>query len=922
MPEWDADLRRRLAGLDIAPTRLTELVEELSAHLDDHYAECVAAGASPEEARRIALEGLQPDLLARGIEPLRQARAPQPVVPGVYPARLLADLGQDVRYAVRALLRAPAFTAAAVATLALGIGANSAIFTLVDATLLKRLPVRDAERLVHVQYDRGNVFSYPEYVDLRDNNRVFDGLAAWGGITATLGLEGETDLVNGVIVTGSYFDVLGVRPGQGRLLGPGDDVKPGAHPVAVISHTLWKGRFGGRGDIVGHEIRLNGAPFTIVGVAPEGFAGSQLGVERQIYVPMMMQAVMRPPRAGYSGEMDPDLLRVRTNRWLTGLGRLKPGVTEEQARANLLAVIAATPSAAPAGTPQRRIMTVPVNVGDPNLRAQLRAAATLLLAVVGAVLLLACANVANLLLSRATARRREISIRLALGASRSRLVRQLLTESIVLAAVGGLAGMALAAAIVHALRASPPPPGAVPLVVAPSVSAPVLAFTAVLSLLAGVVFGLAPALAASRENLVPSLKDESFVPDERSRRFNLKSALVVTQVGLSLVLLVTAGLFLRSLREAQAIQPGFDVHRLLSAQLPVNLLRYTRAQGREFYRLVVERAQALPGVESAAVARVAVLGNAARVVSLHLPGREGSADSFRNEGGSMLQQGLDTVSANVVAPAYFRTLGVPLLAGRDFDARDAEGAPPVVIVNASFARVHFPGRQHPQVIGERVSVDGPDGPWHEIVAVVGDSKYRTLTEDDAPILYAPLSQNHETGMVLYVRTSGDPAALAGAVRREVQSLEPNLALPDLRTLEQTLASSLYVPRMGAVLLAGFAALALLLAAVGVYGVTSFGVAQRTREIGVRMALGARAPDVMRLVVKDGMRLVAIGVALGLALALGAGRSLESFLYGVHARDALTFVVVSVVLAAVALAACLVPARRATKMDPLAALRFR
>jgi predicted permease len=922
MPEWDDDLRRRLAGLALPPGREQELIEELSAHLDDHYAERMAAGDSPEEARRRALDGLEePGRLARGLHPLRQARTPEAVVPGVRPARLLGDLWQDLRYAGRTLRRAPAFTAAAVATLALGIGANSAIFTLVDATLLARLPVRDADRLVHVQYERGNVFSYPEYVDLRDHDRVFDGLAAWGGLTATLGYEGETDLVSGVIVTGNYFDVLGVRPGQGRLLGPADDVKPGAHPVAVIGHALWKSRFAGRADVVGHDIRLNGTPFTVVGVAPEGFGGSQLGVERQLYVPMMMQAVMRPPRAGYSGEMDPDLLRVRTNRWLTGLGRLQPGVTEEQARAAATSVLAATAPAQPSGAPPRPVVTVPVNIGDPGLRGRMRSAATLLLAAVGAVLLLACANVANLLLSRATARRREVSIRLALGASRWRLIRQLLTESVVLAGAGGAAGLVLAASILQALRAAPPPPGAIPLVVAPSINASVLAFTALLSLLAGLAFGLAPALAASRQNLVPALKDESFVPDERSRRFNLKNALVVAQVGLSLVLLATAGLFLRSLRQAQAIHPGFDVGRLLSAQLPVNLLRYTRVQGREFYRQVIERVKALPGVEAATLARVPLVSNTARVTSLHLPGREGPADRFRSEGGTA-QEGRDSVNANVVGPAFFRTLGVPLLVGRDFDERDAEGAPPVVIVNAAFARVHYAGRGQPQVVGERVSISGPEGPWREIVGVVGDSKFRALTEDDAPILYAPLAQNHETGMVLYVRTSGDPAALAGAVRREVRSLEPNLALPDLRTLEQTLASSLYAPRMGAALLAAFAVLALLLAAVGVYGVTSFGVAQRTREIGVRMALGARAPDVVRLVLGDGMRLVAIGLALGLALALGAGRSVETLLYGVRGRDALTFCVVSVVLAVVALAACLVPARRATKMDPLTALRFR
>ena len=792
-----------------------------------------------------------------------------------------------------------------------------------NAVLLQRLPVRESERLVHVNFEGSRVLSYPDYVAVRDNQRGFDGLAAWGGITVRLNAGGDAELAGGVIVTGNYFEVLGVRPGLGRLIASSDDIAPGAHPVVVLSHAFWRTRFGGEPGVIGREVLLNGHRFTVVGIAPEGFHGSQLGVQRSLYVPMMMQAIVRPPRAGYYGEMNPDLLRTRDNRWLTGLGRLEPGVTAEQAASALSAVAAGFLPPRPAGAPPIRMATVPVDVGDARTREELRSVAKLLLAVVGAVLLLACANVANLMLSHAAARRREIALRLALGASRFRLVRQLLTESVLLACFGGVAGLLLAYWTLSAFRGAPPPPGALPVAIQAAIDVRVLAFTLGLAVLAGIAFGLAPGLTATRSTLVPVLKDESFVPDERSRRFNLRSALVVSQVSLSLLLLVAAGLFLRNLRELSAVYPGFDVDRLLSAQLPVNLLRYTQAQGRAFYRDVVERVESLPGVESASVARIAVLSSGGgRVNSLHIEGRPGTSDQLQSEGGGAAIGGLDTVSSNVIGAHYFRTLGVPLVAGRDFDARDTQEAPRVVVVNDSFWRLHFADRPRRELLGQRISTAGPQGPWREIIGVVGDSKYRALTEEPTLVVYVPLSQQHETGVVLYVRTAVAPASLIAAVRREVQSLEPNLPLPELRTVGETVSSSLYVARMGARLLGAFAGLALLLAAIGVYSVISFGVAQRTREIGVRLALGARTADVQGMVLRQGMRLVAVGIGLGLVLALFAARSLESFLYGVRATDPLTFAAVPLVLAAVAFLACLVPARRAMKLDPLAALRYR
>jgi putative ABC transport system permease protein len=829
---------------------------------------------------------------------------------------------QDLRYGARMLLKRPGFTLLVVVTLSLGFGANTAIFSLVNATLLRRLPVRDPERLVYVFSGNPgapyNNSSYPDYVDFRDQNQVFSGLACWGGIGASFGDDQQVDLVTGAIVSGNYFHVLGMRAALGRTITHEDDQKPGGHTVAVISHGLWQRRFGGEARIVGRQIRLNGQSFTIIGVMPAEFRSAIAGRTDDIYVPMMMQALMRPPRGGYSGEMNPDLLRVRGNRWLTMIGRLKPGVTAEQARA-ALAPIAEQQAQAFPDTNRNRIITLTrLSDGDPESRGSLVRVASLLMAVVGIVLLIACANVANLLLARAAGRRKEIAVRLALGAGRFRLVRQLLTESMLLSLLGGAAGLLLAIWWIDLLRAAPPPAGVLPISPDFNLDWRVLGFTLGLSLVTGVVFGLAPALGASRPDLLPALKDEAVTLDQRHRRFSLRNALVVAQIALSLVLLIGAGLFLRSLWRAQAIETGFEEERILTVPLNINLLRYTRAQGREFYRQAVERVEALPGVESASLARIVPLSGGASVRGLLIEGQTGPDTNFRSEGTGVTASGANTLSVSVIGQKYFQTMGINLRRGRDFDASDTEGKPGVVIVNETFAQRHFAGQE---VLGKRLSLSGSRGPWREIIGVTRDSKYVTLGEAPGPFAYLPLAQNHETGMTLLVRASGDPSGISASVRQTIQSLEPNLPVANVRPLSELIGNSLYAARMGAVLISVFGLLALLLAGIGLYGVMAYAVAERTREIGIRMALGARAGDVLRLVLGEATVLMAVGAALGLLGALAATRLLKSFLYEISTTDMTTFGVTTIVLAAVALFAGFIPARRAAKVDPMIALRY-
>jgi predicted permease len=832
---------------------------------------------------------------------------------------------QDLRYGARMLLKKPGFTLIGVVTLALGIGANTAIFSLVNATLLRQLPVSDPEELVYLFTGNPdnpfNVSSYPDYAELRDQNQVFTGLLCAGGIAASLNTDdaaAQAETVTGLVVSGNYFDLLGVNAEVGRTFSADEDQTPGAHPVVVISRRLWQSRFNGRTDIIGHQIRLNGNNFTIIGVAPSDFNGTETGILRDIYVPMMMQAVVRPPRGGYSGEMNPDLLKVRGNRWLRIVGRLKPGITEQQAQAELAVIMSQQAQAYPDTNANRIATLTPLDEGDPQQRGQLVFVARLLMGVVGIVLLIACANVANLLLARASSRRKEIAVRLALGASRFRLVRQLLTESLLLSVSGGLLGTLLAWWITDLWKASPPPPGALPVNPDFNLDWRVLVFTLLLSLLTGIVFGLAPALQASRPDLVHALKDEARGADPQ-RAFNLRGALVIAQVALSLVLLIGGGLFLRSLWRAHQIDPGFDADRILTAPVTVNLLRYTSTQGREFYRQVVERVNALPGVESASLARSIALSGGSSVRGLLIEGRQAPDNILRSDNtGGAATDNPNVINVNTIGLNYFQTMGIDLLRGRDFTEYDTADKPGVVIVNETFAARYFAGED---ATGKRLSVRGQRGPWLEIVGVVRDSKYLTIGEPAIPFAYLPLAQNHETGMVLLVRAKGDPASLAGTVRGEIQSLDRNLPVPGIAPMNELLSASLYPARMGAILLGAFGLLALLLAAVGLYGVMSFSVARRTREIGVRMALGAQQWNVLRLVLKEGMTLVSVGVVLGVLGAAAATRILASFLYDVSTLDAATFAAIPVLLALIALLACYIPARRATKVDPMVALRY-
>jgi macrolide transport system ATP-binding/permease protein len=910
MPDWKPHIRSRLASLRLSSSRELEIIEELSQHLDDRWRELVAGGASEDYATKLALAGFREgDLLARHLAPLRQAHAPEPITPGASDGHLLGDLWQDLRYAARTLRKQPTFALAAIVTLALGIGANTAIFTVVNATLLQRLPVPDRDRLVYVQREKnGGVFPYPMYTALRDGIQTFDGLAAWSGFAASLNAGDGVDRTLGYLVTGNFFEVIGLAADRGRLLTPGDDVTPSGHPVVVISRELWQTRFAGRPDIIGHEIRLNGNAFTIVGLTPAGFPGPRVGIVRHLYVPMMMAPVLRPPS---------DRLQS-TASWLFLLGRLRPDRTATQARAEIETLGTTHARAVNPSTTPERMPVVPIDDDNSESRQRMRAAGFLLGGVVAAVLLIACANIASLLLAKATARRRELAVRLAIGASRARLVRQLLTESVLLSVVGGIVGLGLAWALVQAFQASPPPAGALPVAIDLAIDRRVLVFSIVLSLIAGLVFGVAPALKASRPGLVPALKGASSEGNDGERRYDLQKLLVVAEVALAVLLLIPAGLFVRSLQAAHAIDTGFDAEKLVSAPLDVNLLRYTNEKGREFYRTIVERAERLPGVESAAIARLAIMTGDGRVMGLMVEGRPEYPDEFVfMQGAGVVTSDPTRINANVVGAGFFRTLGIPLVSGRDFDARDVEGRSPVAIINETAVRIHFKGGN---ALGARVSFNGRQGPWREIVGVVGDSTYAELGEASLPVAYLPVGQNHESSMTLYVRASVSPASLVASLRREIQELEPNLPVAGIETMTKTIGTSLYAARMGAWLLAGFGGLALVLAAIGIYSVLSFSIARRTREMGIRLALGAGARQVFLSVVRDGMTLVGVGAVAGLIVGFVATRSLEKFLYGVPPSDPATFAGAATLLIAIALVACIVPARRAMRVNPITALR--
>jgi predicted permease len=804
---------------------------------------------------------------------------------------------QDLRYGLRMLLKQKVFTAVAVLSLALGLGANTAIFSLVNTLILRPLPISAPEQLVSLNNTSSNrmfpSFSYPNYKDFRDRNDVFAGLIAYRFAMLSLSHDGVNERLWGYTVSGNYFDVLGVKAIQGRAISTDDDVRPGAHPVAVIGYKCWRQRFGGDPDIVGRDVIVNGRSYTVIGIAPQGFYGTEIISAPEMWFPMAMQAQLE------SG-----------NNWLDGRGvenifvqgRLKPGVSVGQAQAALSSIAADLEREYPEDNAGKSVsLSSPGLIGS-TMRGPVLGFAGLLMAVVGLVLLLACTNLANLLLARAADRRREIAVRLALGASRFRLVRQLLTESLLLAFAGGALGLLPAYWLVN-LAMSIKMPVNIPVEIMIYVDHRVYIFTFVLAFVTGVIFGLLPALQATRTDLVPALKDEASFGSRR--RSWLKGSLIVAQISLSLVLLVGGGLMMRALERAQALNLGFDPQQAVELTLDLRLQGYDSPKGKAFQKSLLERVRILPGVQSAGIADLVP-------VDLHF-----SRSAVFIEGQAVERSTEAPIAMyNRASPGYFSAMNTRLLAGRDFTENDDEKGTRVAIVNETFARRFFPGVDP---IGRRFSTGSPEGTKTQVVGVVQDGKYAGLNETPKPYICRPIWQADVGSMSLIVRTDGDPHRLIAAIRGEIQQLDSTLPVASSTMIEK-LSLPLLPVRIVASILGVFGLLALALAAIGIYGVISYAVSTRTREIGIRMALGAQKSEVLMMVLGQGMKLTVIGVLIGLSGSLATTRLMTSFLFGVSPTDPATFLVASAVLAAVALMACYLPALRATKVDPMVALR--
>src|SRR2546427_4886305 len=803
-------------------------------------------------------------------------------------------LWQDIRYAVRMMGKNLSVTAIVVVVLALGIGANAAIFSVVNAALLRPLPYADPDKLVRLTEDSPNVpqmsISYPNFLDWREQNKVFSGIAAMQFRSLNLTGTDEPERLAGRGVSAEFFDVLGVRPALGRSFAAEED-QPGANPVCIISHGLWQRRFGSDAALINKQVTLSGASYTVIGVLPPSYA---FGTPTDVFVTIGLRADEMKQRGNHPG--------------IYAIARLKPGVTVEAARAELIAM--AQRIGEQYGMKGNSATLTPLReafVGD------IRTTLLILLGAVGFVLAIACANVANLLLARAATRNKEMAIRTALGAGRFRIIRQLLTESMLLALVGGVSGLLLALWGIDLLRTAGT--DSLPTTAVVKLDGRVLIFTLGVSLLTGIVFGLAPALGSAKTDLHDTLKEGGRSSTAGGRRHWLRSTLVVAEVALSLVLLVGAGLLIKSFLRILDTDPGFKPHNLLTMQLALNAKKDEGGKVLNFFNDLNRRIKGLPGVESAAFSNGIPLGPTADT-SFAIVGRP------KPEPGKQPQTML-----YIPSPDYPQAMGIRLIKGRFFTMQDTQHSPRVAVIDETFARQQFP---YEEPLGHYIAGDGKDNPDVEIVGVVAHVKHFGLdaVERVQTQLYFPFNQAPDESFPflasranLIVRTTGDPLNVTAAVRREVQALDPNQPVFNVSTMEKTLDQSLATERLSMALLAVLALLALILAAVGIYGVMSYGVTQRTHEIGIRMAIGAQRRDVFRMVIGRGMVLVLIGVALGLIGAFSLTRLMRTMLFGVAPTDPVTFISIAVLLTGVALVACYVPGRRATKVDPLIALRY-
>jgi predicted permease len=795
------------------------------------------------------------------------------------------------------LVKNPGLASAAVLSLSIGVGANTTVFSWIQGLFLRPYPKVEAQdRLVQlVALPEGGSYtsiSYPNYVDYHESSQHLDGIITKSTQEFSLRFGEHPQRIWGELVSGNYFDVLGVDTSLGRTFSTQEGWTPDTYPVFIMSHRLWMGSYGGDPGVVGKTMWLNGHPFTLIGVAPERFFGTANGLDVDAWIPLAMAKRL----------LQGDPISQRGNHWLRALARLAPGVAVEEAQAEIDTIAARLADQYPRYNEGERAVLLPLWSAVDEPGRSMFPVLILLLAVCGLVLMIACANVANLLLAQATGRRREIAIRLSMGASRLRLVRQLLTESTLLYLASGVLGLLIANWTGHLLYGALMPPTPVTVRIDFETDATVLAFTLLVTLAASFAFGLAPALQSSRADLVASLKEGTGSSESQGRSF-LRHGLVVAQVALSTLLLIGTGLFLTSLHNAASLNPGFDPSNTLIASLNLRPAGYDADTGRIFYRRILERLDQTPGVDSVALANIVPLGF-----------RGWSTRGLEIEGYEPAPTEDIDVPINVVGPNYFRTMRIPIVEGRPFSWQDNEDAPLVAIINETMAERYWGGRN---AVGGRFRFWDE---WCHVVGVAKDGKYQTLTEAPRPYFYVPLLQNYRENVTVHIRTAGDPNALATQVRDEVQALDANLALFDVTTLSENMQVALAFQRMAAVLLGVFGVLALILACVGIYGVMSFMVARRTQEIGIRVALGAGTGDVLRLVLGQGLTLAFLGGAVGLLAAWALTRFLSGLLLGVSASDPVVFGLVAIVLAIAVGLANTLPARRASRVDPLIALK--
>src|SRR5262245_13351099 len=931
MPEWKQEIKERLAPLKLEPAREAEIVEELAQHLEDRHAELLSAGATPEEAYSAALAELNGgEVLAQELQRVEQQINPEPIILGSNRrANIIADAWQDMRYGARTLLRRPGFLLITVNVLGLGIGANTAIFSVIDVVLLRSLPVEEPERLALFGHghelgitdglsDRNwELFSYPFYRELRNQNIAELGLSDVAAVNSLVndaygvvnmnGTGGDAEPIDAQLVSGSYFHTLGVKALLGRTFTDADDQIPGGHPVAVASYSWWERRFNGDPDAVGGTITIGSTVYTIIGVTPKGFFGTMIGQSPNIWVPLAMGVKLSPNWKG---------LNNWSFRYLTLVARLKPGMSLEQAGGgvNLISkqILQAYFGAHPLidrdpeelqEIQQANIELTPANRGLPGLRMKFSNQLRALMAMVGIVLLLACANVANLLLARGAARQKELVARLALGASRGRLIRQLLTESLLIAALGGAIGVLLAWWGSHALvLMASEGPQMPPIDVAPDLR--VLAFTLLASITSAFAFATAPAFIATKIDLGSWLKEGSGTSNVLARS-PLGKALVISQIALSLPLLVGAGLFLRSLENLRSAEVGFNRQNAVIFKINIGAAGFNQdALLANLYREIEERVGRVPGVRAAAFSMFTFYSGWA------------SNSAYAAGAANPAKTDVDVLE-NCVGPDFFKAMGLPLKVGRAFDRRDTEKSLKVAVINQTMAQQLFPNESP---IGKRFGEDPEPKNDLEIIGVVKDAKYGSLDEKPQPMAYYPYTQKLSGMWNLVVRFAGDERRVVADVHKAIKEVNRNLPVVEVAPLYDQVDRSLVKQKLMARLSTFFGVMALSLACIGLYGVMSYGVLRRTKEIGIRMALGAQTGDVLRLILGQGMTLTLIGIGIGVVAAIVLSRLIERLLFGVSATDPMTYFMVASLMAAVALVACYLPARRATKIDPMVSAR--